>query len=353
MNKTTTIALFLLTAAVACAQTTILPFLPPSVSTVPGNGDVNPYGIAFVPKNIAAGGGLQAGDILVTNFNNSNNLQGTGTTIMRVNVSTGQISTFYAGPASRGGFSAAIGILSNGIVLAGNLLTADGTAATAQPGVISVFDRYGNFLGTFGSVDGPWGMTVYDTGNGISGTAHAFISNVLSGTVVRYNISYSPTNISTGATVVATGFNHRGDPAALELGPAGLAYSASNDTLYVASSFDNAVYLIPTAMAAQAPVSAAIVFQDFTHLHGPLGLAILPNGHFLVANSDGSNADPNQPSELVEYTAGGQFIAQSSIDPNNGGAFGLAVNNMGWGTVRVAYVDDNTNTLKISTTVVH
>ena len=50
-------------------------------STVPSNGDVNPYGVAMVDSPI---GNLYAGDILVSNFNNSSNLQGTGTTIVEV-----------------------------------------------------------------------------------------------------------------------------------------------------------------------------------------------------------------------------------------------------------------------------
>jgi len=96
-------------------------------------------------------------------------------------------------------------------------------------------------------------------------------------------------------------------------------------------------FTIATATAPRStPVPATLFISDPTHLHGPLDLTILPNGHFLVANSDGSNADPNQPSELVEYSATGQFLAQMSVDPNNGGAFGLAINNLGWGTVRLA-----------------
>src|SRR5579859_7063659 len=47
-------------------------------STVPGNGDVNPYGVAIVPRTIGA---LEEHDILVSNFNDSSNLQGTGSTI--------------------------------------------------------------------------------------------------------------------------------------------------------------------------------------------------------------------------------------------------------------------------------
>ena len=50
-------------------------------STVPANGDVNPYGVAVVPHSR---GRLHRGDVLVSNFNNKANLQGTGTTIVQV-----------------------------------------------------------------------------------------------------------------------------------------------------------------------------------------------------------------------------------------------------------------------------
>lgn len=328
--------------------------LPASVSTVPSNGDVNPYGVAFAPKNVPAGGGLQAGDILVSNFNNAQNLQGLGTTIVRVD-KYGNVSTFFTSTSNQSGLSAALGVLSNGIVLIGNLPTADGTSATAQPGRLAVLDRFGNFLGTFGTlsvVDGPWGMAVYDTGNGISGMAHVFLSNVLSGVVSRIDITYNAGGLSATALILANGFSHRGDPAALELGPSGLAYSPSTDTLFVASSSDNAIYEIQHAVASNSTVGASLMLQDSVHLHGPLDLAILPNGHLVVANSDGSNADPNQPSELVEYTSAGAFVAQMSVDGNNGGAFGLAVSNLGWGTIRLGAVDDNANLLKIWTTVI-
>src|ERR1039458_5260565 len=50
-------------------------------STVPANGDVNPYGIAIVPESV---GDLTEGSVLISNFNNSSNLQGTGTTIVQI-----------------------------------------------------------------------------------------------------------------------------------------------------------------------------------------------------------------------------------------------------------------------------
>jgi hypothetical protein len=98
--------IFAALAAGALAAPSVAPFLPSpqSISTVPPNGDVNPYGVAFVPHDFMRGSGsLQPGDILVSNFNNSNNLQGTGTTIVRIGAD-GSFSTFFTTPnATLGG----------------------------------------------------------------------------------------------------------------------------------------------------------------------------------------------------------------------------------------------------------
>src|SRR5438477_13135764 len=59
-------------------------------STVPANGDVNPYGVAVVPFTK---GRLVANSVLISNFNNSANLQGTGTTIVQISPS-GVLSLF-------------------------------------------------------------------------------------------------------------------------------------------------------------------------------------------------------------------------------------------------------------------
>ena len=63
-------------AAGAQAQSFIAGFSPNTLaSTVPANGDVNPYGIVTVPVSVRA---LKQGDLLVSSFNNSANQQGTG-----------------------------------------------------------------------------------------------------------------------------------------------------------------------------------------------------------------------------------------------------------------------------------
>src|SRR5579884_3685890 len=56
----------------------ILPIPNLTATTVPSNG------VVFVPAGFPAGSAAGPGDLLVSNFNNSNNLQGTGTTIVRI-----------------------------------------------------------------------------------------------------------------------------------------------------------------------------------------------------------------------------------------------------------------------------
>jgi hypothetical protein len=344
---------FLLTLPQAAlnAQNPFLPPPPATVSTVPSNGDVNPYGVAFVPPRFAFGGTIQPGDILVSNFNNSKNLQGTGTTVVSITPS-GKQSLFYQGKAPLG-LTGALGVLRAGFVLVGNMPTTDGTSATAKAGSVLVLNNSGVLLGYLGgqsTVDGPWGMAIHEQGDQVQ----VFLSNVLSGTVVRFDLiasDRSNTIVTRDFVVIGSGFEHRPDPAALELGPSGLAYDERNDILYVADSADNTVRAIQDAGSlTQDAGTGTVIYQDNTHLHGVLDLVIAPNGHLLVANSDGSNVDPNQPSEIVEFTTGGEFVTQFSVDPNNGGAFGVNIQSVG-GATRFAAVDDNQNSLLLSTIV--
>src|ERR1700732_4074915 len=54
-------------------------------STVTENGDLNPYAVVVAP---VSAGRIQKDDVLVDNFNNLSNLQGTGTTIIDYNPAT-------------------------------------------------------------------------------------------------------------------------------------------------------------------------------------------------------------------------------------------------------------------------
>jgi len=329
----------------------LVPFLPnpvQTISTIPGNGDVNPYGVAFVPDGFPGGGKASPGDILVSNFNNSMNLQGTGTTIVTV-PAAGALALFFQGKPGLG-LTTALQVLKEGIVTVGNLPTADGTCATAQKGSILVLDKSGNLLSTITDpvlVNGPWDSTALDTGEGF---VKLFVSNVLSGTVVRFDLMVN----SGGATIlsahqIASGYSHRCDPAALVVGPTGLVFDSRHDILYVASTEDNEIFALHGAGRTTHDLGrGVVVYQDAKHLHGPLGMAQASNGDFLVSNSDVINPDPAQPSEIVEFTRNGEFVKQLSMDPGQGGSFGLAVATSD-DTARFAAVDDNASNLLIWT----
>jgi len=318
-----------------------------SVSTIPSNGDLNPYGVAFVPHGFPGSGTLKPGDILVSNFNNSANLQGTGTTIVRV-TPNGHTSTFFQGQPGLG-LTTALGVLRKGFVLVGNVPTTDGMCATVKQGSLLVLDRSGAQVGNLVNsalLDGPWDLAIHGHGT----HPQVFVSNVLSGTVTRLDLDVSEQGgvIVRSATQIASGYMHRCDPAALVVGPTGLAYDAEADVLYVASTGDNAIFAISNAKEAQQDSGmGTLVYGDQTHLHGPLALVLAPNGHLLTANGDAVNPDPNQPSEIVEFTRTGRFIAQFSVNSTGvGGAFGIALSGSD-DEFRFAAVDDILNALDV------
>ena len=100
--------------------------------------------------------------------------------------------------------------------------------------------------------------------------------------------------------------------------------------LYVASTVDNAIFAVSKASQRNDDGGTGqVIYRDQTHLHGALGMAAAPNGHLLVSNNDAINGDPNQPSEIVEFTLSGRFVKQLSMDPAQGGSFGLNVQTTG------------------------
>ncbi|MGD0832470.1 MAG: hypothetical protein ABR907_16165 [Terracidiphilus sp.] len=325
-------------------------FLPSPVraaSTVPANGDVNPYGVAFVPNNFITGAGaLKAGDILVSNFNNSANIQGTGTTIVSIPPSGSPFLFFHSG--SRLGLSTALGTLQYGFVVVGNSPDIPSSGAAGEPGSLIVISNTGKLLQSIASplIQAPWDMALVDHGD----TAIAFVANALNGTISRLNFNVTSSGLTLkSAATIASGYVNRPDPVTFFVAPTGLVYDAARDTLYVASTGDNAVFAVPHAAVRTADAGmGSIVYYDQVHLHGPLGMAAAPNGHLLVTNNDGINSDPKQPSEIVEFTKQGEFVKQLSIDPAQGGSFGLAVSS--WNDQAIfAAVDDNTSMLMIWT----
>jgi hypothetical protein len=220
---------------------------------------------------------------------------------------------------------------------------------TPGQGSLQFLDKNGNLVKTLTDanlLNGPWGLAVNDQGSSVQ----LFVSNVNSGTITRINLSIQNGTITvTGMTQIASGFTHKTDPNAFVIGPAGLAYDSIHNVLYVASQGDDAIYKIVNAGTTTTDGGTGTkVVNDPPHLHGPLGVVLTPGGNLIVANSDGVNADPNQPSELVEYAFVNGFLSfagQFSVDPANGGAFGLGLSTTAQGGVKLAAVNDNATTI--------
>src|SRR5215471_6972111 len=227
-------------------QLTSAPLL--EASTVPTNGDVNPYGVAFVPNGFPKSDLAHPGDILVSNFNNSANAQGTGTTIVAISP-TGAQTLFFQGDSTPGalGLTTALGVLRHGFVIVGSVPTLSGNVE--PPGKLLILNRNGNIVETLSDatlLDGPWDLTISEEGD----HAAVFVSNVLSGTVTRLDLRDSKNGNSViveAETQIASGYLIRPDPAALVVGPTGLAYDRDKDILYVASTGDNAIFAISQA----------------------------------------------------------------------------------------------------------
>jgi len=322
-------------------------------STVPANGDVNPYGVAIVPKTV---GNLTRGHILVSNFNNSANLQGTGTTIMDI-AAGGTVKVFaqinaatLPGACPGGvGLTTALVVLRAGWVVVGSLPTTDGTSATAQAGCLIVLDSSGNVAETITdtTINGPWDMTAHDTGT----KADLFVTNVLNGTVagggnivnkgtvlrITLGLSAGTPPVVQSITTIGSGLAERTDPAALVIGPTGVGLS-QDGTLYVADSLNNRIAAISNALGRSSSAGTGATVSMGGALNDPLGLTIRPdNGDILTTN--GNNG------LLVETTTDGQQVAKVLLDntgtpPGAGTLFGLTATNQG-----VIFVDDGSNTL--------
>jgi hypothetical protein len=323
-------------------------------STVPANGDLNPYGLVTVPSSV---GNLKAGNLLISNFNGKSNNQGTGTTIVQMTPS-GKLSPFAAldaktlpGACPGGvGLTNALNILPGGFVVVGSLPTSNGKSATAQYGCLIVLDSSGRVVKTIANanIQGPWGSTAVSEGSKttmfvsmvLNGGAAKGVHTINNSTVVRIVLEsgaeQAPKVLS--EQVIADGIPWVDSPTALAIGPTGVAL-ASNGTLYLADTLVSRITAIPQAMSRTTPApKGGNTVSEGGHLKEPLGLVLAPNGDIITTNAGDGN--------IVETTPSGQQVAVRTADKKTGAGslFGLAIAPEG---KRIYFVDDGENTLNL------
>jgi NHL repeat len=322
-------------------------------STVPPNGDVNPYGIVTVPWST---GDLVRGDTLISNFNASTNFQGTGTTIVQISPS-GTLSVFaqldgtLPGACPGGvGLTTALAVLPGGDVVVGSLPVTMAGQGTPEAGCLIVLNNLGQAIETWSGpeINGPWDLTAQSFGdftqlyvtNVLNGTVAAAPGATDQGTVVRLDVwsghHHAPRLLST--TVIGTGFSEQLNSAALVIGPTGVTLGW-NGTLYVADTLNNRIAAIPHAGSRHHPVgSGGFTVTENGGLNAPLGLLTAPNGNVVAANGGDGNA--------VEVSPNGKQVDVIQLDPLNSGGdlFGITLTPHGHG---ILFVDDGDNTLRL------
>jgi len=329
-------------------------------STVPDNGDQNPYAVVVAPLSA---GKIWQDDVLVTNFNDKNNLQGLGTTIVAYTPAMKTFSVFASLPRHLPqcpggiGLTTAMTMLKSGWVIVGSLPSEDGTTKTKGQGCLVVLDSQGNVASTITGPDinGPWGnMAVIDNG----ATATLFVSNtgfdvgppgqdeVDEANVVRIELSIpegKPPAV-VRETVVASGFGQQADKDVFIIGPTGLALGR-NGSLYVSDALGNRIDEIRHATTRDHSAGIGRVATKDGMLQRPLAIATAPNGNLLVTN--GLNGQCVE----IDPTTGQQLHAlwidanRAQSPPGSGDLFGIAMTPSGDGFY---FVKDEMNTLVLA-----
>ena len=333
------------------------------INTVPSNGDQNPYAIVVAP---VSSGTVKQGDVLVGNFNNSANLQGTGSTIINYHPDTKEMTVFATVPRDLKdcpggiGLSTAMTMLKSGWVIVGSTPSNDGTTGTKGAGCLIVLDNQGKVASTIVSpnINDPWGnMAVVDNGD----HATLFVSNAGFGvggaagnppvfkqsTILRLDldIPQGKAPVVKQETVIASGFGAQADKGVFLIGPTGLALSTDQKLLYASDAIGNRVTEIddPMTRDTSAGVGRELTADGF--LHRPLAMVTAPNGHLLVTNALNGQVVEIDPATGKQLYARWIDTDKAQSPPGNGDLFGIAMTPEGDGFY---YVQDDVNTLVLA-----
>ena len=333
------------------------------INTVPDNGDQNPYAIFVAP---VSSGTVKEGDVLVDNFNNSANLQGTGSTIVDYHPDTKQMTLFATIPRDLKecpggvGLSTAMTMLKSGWVIVGSTPSNDGTTGTKGAGCMIVLDSGGKIAKVISSpnINDPWGnMAVVDNGD----HATLFVSNAGFGvggadgnppvfkqaTVLRLDLDIpsGQAPVVKSETVVASGFGAQADKGVFLVGPTGLALSADNKLLYVSDAIGNRINVIEDPLTRDTSAGVGRQLTADGLLHRPLAMITTPQGHLLVTNALNGQVVEIDPAAAKQLYARWIDTDKAQTPPGNGDLFGIALTPAGDGFY---YVQDDVNTLVLA-----
>jgi hypothetical protein len=304
--------------------------------------DVNPYGLDVAK---VTSGKIAAGDLVVCDFNDPGNVQGTGTEIIALRPIVGSSPTLIVKSHTLQGCNA-IATAPTGPIWAAAFKANDNPIVTSGGTVVTALNN--------GPWHHPFGEAFAPPISAQSAPAF-YVSNAGDGSLVR--VSIHPGSTFT-FTVIATGFPINGGKPGSILGPSGLNYQSSGDRLYVVDGTNNALYAIDDVSSVTTngivvngmsftgsfASSAHVVFSG-APLNGPISSAILPGGNIALGNT----LDPDGQNLIVEVSPTGQLLDVKNVDTGAAGAiFGMVATGT-TGSPKLYFNDDNDNTVKVLT----
>ncbi|MBV9700804.1 MAG: hypothetical protein JO078_11855 [Candidatus Eremiobacteraeota bacterium] len=307
------------------------------------NGQQNPYGLTVAPST---NGVFTKGDLVVCNFNNSKNIQGTGSTIVGLHPTKGAKPFLVSSSVKTLRGCDALALAPDDTIWAAAFSSNDNPVLGSNGKLLVNIDGP-PFAHPFGQIYAPHG--------GASGAPVFYATNARGeGTVVRINLGSSFTY-----DVIAEGFaiNH-GKPGSI-FGPSGLAYNDRNDTLYIVDGTNNTV--VAFSKVSTIPSGGIIVEKDGLHfkgpaagqarvvyagnpLNGPISSALLFNGNLVVGNTTNKTGR----NVMVEMTPSGRILATRNVDHGTAGAiFGMVATGNNAFDAKIYFNDDNTNEVRV------
>jgi hypothetical protein len=301
-------------------------------------GQLNPYGLTVAP---ATTGDFTKGDLVVCNFNDKANVQGTGFTTVALHPKPGSKPLLVSHSKTLLGCDAlALGPADD--------IWAAAFSANDNPVISATGKLEDDIKGK--PFNHPFGQIFAQPS---SGSPAFYESNAGDGTVVRINLGSKFTY-----DVIAKGFavNH-GKPGSI-FAPSGLAYDASIDTLYIVDGTNNTVVAFSKVstirnggivvekggMKFKGPDAkkARVLFAG-APLNGPVSSALLANGNLVVGNT----TNPSGQNIMVELSRSGKVLATRNVDKGAAGSiFGMVATGSGADT-KLYFNDDNHNDLRV------